>query len=154
MNFSTEQLIANFESCLSETMENLTFMEIEEARDLEELPQPDSTKIITEISVLSPIEIRLALLFPRDLIDYVMAELAGEDLPDADQAMLFDTAGELANTLSGRLAAELLPDCKFELSLPKSSLFESIDAGLSEGILRRYRLEDWELCACIVAATK
>lgn len=151
MNISKDQLITTFESCLGETMENLTFMEIEEARDLEQLPQPDATKILSEISVLNPGEIHLALLFPQDLVEYVMTELAGDDIPEADQAMLFDTAGELANTLGGRLAAELFPDRKFELSLPETGLFENIKPGLSGGITRHYRLEDWELCAFIIA---
>ncbi len=102
----------DFESALNaamaETLETLAFMAVKPVR-----------LVWGTVPVLRPVVGAVTLVFTDSTLTEIAAELAGQPGEPVPPAALLDLAGELANTLAGRLLVELLPgDTKFELGLP------------------------------------
>ncbi|MHB1400202.1 MAG: chemotaxis protein CheX [Trichloromonadaceae bacterium] len=105
---------------LSETLENLAFMEV--------VPSPNSIwttaadqTLCVGLRILEPVQGELRLWAPSALIRKVAAILFIRPEDEIDQALQLDIAAELINTLAGRFLSRLLcPSQSFQLGLPES----------------------------------
>lgn len=106
-----------------ETLEQMAFVQafsIEAEDSSIDLDQCYST----QISVKSPIQGDFYLLISRDILEEVASSLfltpdeAGAAGEAMDQAVV-DVINELINTIAGRYISKILPQEKFELTLPE-----------------------------------
>lgn len=118
---------------LSETFENMAFMEVlpSSAAAWNPLAEP---ALGVGLPLLAPVRGELRLRAPQALLGKVAATLFMRSEAEVDQALRGDIAAELINTLGGRFLSRLLsPDQPFQLGLPQLQPDSSADvpAGVS-----------------------
>lgn len=104
---------------LTETVENMTFMEVLPA-SAEAWAGQVEAPLVVQLQLLAPAPGELLLSAPRALLRKAAATLFLLNETEIDEPLLVDIASELINTLAGRFLSHLLsPHQPFQLGLPK-----------------------------------
>lgn len=114
-----EDFVRALTLALTETLENLAFMEV--------VPSPNSVwttaadqTLCVGLRILEPVQGELRLWAPSALIRKVAAIIFMRTEDEIDEALQLDIAAELINTLAGRFLSRLLiPSQPFQLGLPE-----------------------------------
>lgn len=104
---------------LSETLENLAFMEVVPSSHSAWTTAAEQT-LCVGLRILQPVQGELRLWAPSALIRKMAAIIFMRPEEEIDQALQRDIAAELINTLAGRFLSRLLcPSQSFQLGLPE-----------------------------------
>ncbi len=133
MNDSQKELTASLTAAISETMENMTFEEIEVLVDTKKGSSVYQESMWATLPVLRPLAGRIALEIPTSYGKCLTEALAGDSENEVCCEAIGDVLGEIINTIAGRFISRLLPPTEeFELGLPETGQGEL--AGADEAV--------------------
>ncbi len=106
-------------SAISQTMENMTFEEVEIVTDETIDPYLGDDKLWAVLPVVEPYSGELVLEVPMACAKILLEEAYGEIDAEPSLEGMQDLVGEILNTLTGRFLDELTPSGEtFQLGLP------------------------------------
>jgi CheY-specific phosphatase CheX len=115
MKISEQLLQEGLEEAVSQSLENMAFIEVEMGEKLDDFPGFHSTDLFVTVSVSKPLSGSLHLVLPDQLVTE-LTETVAED--EAGDALKKDVLSELANTIAGRFLAHVFPRQEFEMGIP------------------------------------
>jgi len=114
---------------VSETIENMAFMVVE---PLETCPEAQADMLRAALLVLEPRPAELRLEIPLATAKALARALYNLDEQDITEGMLHDLAGELLNTITGKIMKQVLPpETPFQLGLPEIGPDAFLDSELA-----------------------
>lgn len=116
MPVSEQVLMEGLEEALSESLENMAFLELESGERVEEKPQLQPDHMLVSLDITKPLSGKFYLVFPEDMVTE-MTETVAED--EAEEEMKKDVLSEMANTVAGRFLAHVFPKQEFEMGIPE-----------------------------------
>lgn len=136
-NLKYEKLKELLETSVSETIENIAFMEVTPS-DSSDIFLTDEEIITTSLMVCSPVECNFKLSMPKNLLieitQTIYSPVDNIDNKIIDNKILDDTLSEILNTIAGRFLNKVLPENQeFKLGVP-----EIIEEFVLEENERRY----------------
>ena len=112
-------LIECLTKAISETFEGIAFMEYDSVEIVKQIPVHQQPDFITTIEIEQPYRGFVDLLCKKKFIHETAETLLGDEILEDAEAVLFDTLGELINTVAGRFMANLIPENQdFSIGLP------------------------------------
>jgi len=103
---------------VTETLENLAFMEVFAAS--KEDPAPSGENMSAALLFLEPFQGEIRSEFSRALLEEISETVCGLSQEGCAESALKDILGEILNTIAGRFLTELLPQTQpFRIGLPE-----------------------------------
>lgn len=119
-----DQLIDSLKKAVYETFEGLAFVEFDETKILEKVPNFDDGYLLTNISIDQPVQCKMTLSCSQQFANETYEAVTGEFLDGNGNEAVIDSLNEIVNTLAGRFVASLLEeDEDFILGLPNTEKY-------------------------------
>jgi len=110
---------------VSETLENMTFLEVTQGKKEQWDPQ-NSSVICVSLLINNPFPGEFKLRLPLELAQQMAEILYGMPAEETSETMLRDITAEVLNTVAGRIMTEILPGNQtYQLGLPEIDPVES-----------------------------
>ena len=153
MEYAIDTMVDSLEQAVSEPLENLVFLEVDNVENLDVLPEIKPQDFVVSLKTLEPFSETVYFVFAEDFANEVVCEMAG--VPDGNFAddIMKDALGELTNTMVGRFMAKLVPDDQvFELDLPESARYSSLKNELPQNAKVRillFKIQGFQMYALL-----
>ncbi|MFH1841947.1 MAG: chemotaxis protein CheX [bacterium] len=130
MSIELQDIRTSFIEAITETFENMAFMEVMLATEEDEDVKPEAM-FFTRIPVYKPIQSMLGFMLSAEIAKSISQSILGRDIDiEEDEFEIMDVLNELSNIMAGALLTRLLPDEEsFELGLPESRWIAQGEAG-------------------------
>lgn len=116
---NSQRLEETLISAVSETIENMAFVEAVHCSSEHCLPQAEGAERRAVLKVFKPVNGLLYMVMPGQLLETVTENIYGEEPGGGPADTAGDTMSEILNTIAGRLMNHVTdPDQQFELGLP------------------------------------
>ncbi len=146
MDILSESIVAGFRDAVARTFETLAFSEVNEWDVLDAPPVLTGDLIGSSIGVKQPVKGSLGLFLDLGQCCELVGNIYGIDADPAEgkTPVLVDFMNELANTIAGRLAANLAEDGKkirLDLPSPVEDPVQSLSAPAGGRIVMQFMVD-------------
>jgi len=130
MSVEIQDIQAAFSEAITETFENMAFMEVMPAAEEDEDVKPEAM-FFSRIPIYKPIQSMLGFMLSAEIAKSISESILGRDIDvEDDEFEIMDVLNELSNIMAGALLTRMLPDEEsFELGLPESRWIAQGEAG-------------------------